>query len=436
MKVREVILEGTIKIDPPGKKAQAWIDKIYAKFPVWPLDDRQRVMVWGTGDEQQFAAFELEPSMTMKDAVEVKWFQAYPQRQGVGTKAMKALTDLAQQDGITLTLYPWDKGRVSQAALKRFYKRSGFKPVAKGGASMYWEPLKEDSGYKEIEFVCVNPHFPSATNPKLQEKMYHALLELPGVVPLRQDWSDMSDGQTSLSAIYKDPAVRTKILSIAKQLGVQVDLEQDVSDEYVDRAIRGEHEGQVLENEEEQLLSVNQAKAAIPQILAAAQRDYDNWNESDQDTYAGGGICHIIADSICDVLWKIGVYCTPVSCTHEQHVYVAAKFEEGVFTIDIPYVIYETGGGFSWKKIPDVKFEPSNVVFYKVSSDPDEFDNYVGLDENFNDGKKPGRKGLAKRMGVDCKQPVSRLRSIAANSSGERSRMAHWCANMKAGRQK
>jgi hypothetical protein len=54
--------------------------------------------------------------------------------------------------------------------------------------------------------------------------------------------------------------------------------------------------------------------------------------------------------------------------------------------------------------------------------------------ENFADGKKTGRKGLAKRMGVDCSQPVGKLRKIAANSSGERQRMAHWCANMKAGK--
>jgi pyrimidine deaminase RibD-like protein len=58
------------------------------------------------------------------------------------------------------------------------------------------------------------------------------------------------------------------------------------------------------------------------------------------------------------------------------------------------------------------------------------------LNENFADGKKPGRKGLAKRMGVNCKQPVSKLRSIAKNSSGERARMAHWCANMKSGKKK
>ena len=56
------------------------------------------------------------------------------------------------------------------------------------------------------------------------------------------------------------------------------------------------------------------------------------------------------------------------------------------------------------------------------------------VSENFADGRKPGRKGLAKRSGVDCKQSVTKLRSIAKNSSGERQRMAHWCANMKSGR--
>jgi hypothetical protein len=56
--------------------------------------------------------------------------------------------------------------------------------------------------------------------------------------------------------------------------------------------------------------------------------------------------------------------------------------------------------------------------------------------ENFADGKNPGRKGLAKRVGVNCKQSVSKLRSIANNSSGEKQKMAHWCANMKSGRDK
>jgi len=58
------------------------------------------------------------------------------------------------------------------------------------------------------------------------------------------------------------------------------------------------------------------------------------------------------------------------------------------------------------------------------------------LIENFADGKKKGRKGLAKRTGVNCKQSITKLRSIAKNSTGERRRMAHWCANMKSGRKK
>ena len=56
--------------------------------------------------------------------------------------------------------------------------------------------------------------------------------------------------------------------------------------------------------------------------------------------------------------------------------------------------------------------------------------------ENFADGKKPGRKGLAKRSGVNTKASVSSLRKTAKNSSGEKQRMAHWLANMKAGKAK
>lgn len=53
--------------------------------------------------------------------------------------------------------------------------------------------------------------------------------------------------------------------------------------------------------------------------------------------------------------------------------------------------------------------------------------------EDFKDGKVKGksRPGRVKRAGVNCKLSVSKLRSIARNSSGEKQKMAHWCANMK-----
>jgi hypothetical protein len=118
--------------------AKAFIQKVYAKYP--QTMQNNHVMVWGEGDDQQFAMFELTPSFSKRGAVEVKWFQAYPLRQGVGSRAMKELQALAREDGIALTLFPWDKGQVSQAKLTKFYKGQGFKPAMKGSKNMAWSP--------------------------------------------------------------------------------------------------------------------------------------------------------------------------------------------------------------------------------------------------------------------------------------------------------
>ena len=60
------------------------------------------------------------------------------------------------------------------------------------------------------------------------------------------------------------------------------------------------------------------------------------------------------------------------------------------------------------------------------------------IDENFADGKKKGksRPGRVKKAGASCKGSVTSLRKKAKDSSGEKSKMYHWCANMKAGKKK
>jgi len=54
--------------------------------------------------------------------------------------------------------------------------------------------------------------------------------------------------------------------------------------------------------------------------------------------------------------------------------------------------------------------------------------------ENFADGKKPGRKGLSKRVGIPKKATLTQLAKIAKSSTGERRRMAQWQLNMRRGR--
>ena len=60
------------------------------------------------------------------------------------------------------------------------------------------------------------------------------------------------------------------------------------------------------------------------------------------------------------------------------------------------------------------------------------------IDENFADGKKKGksRPGRVKRAGASCNGSVTALRKRAKNSSGEKAKMYHWCANMKSGKKK
>jgi hypothetical protein len=53
---------------------------------------------------------------------------------------MQELQAMAREDGISLTLFPWDKGQVSQSKLTKFYRGQGFTPTVKGSKSMQWEP--------------------------------------------------------------------------------------------------------------------------------------------------------------------------------------------------------------------------------------------------------------------------------------------------------
>lgn len=125
------------------------------------------------------------------------------------------------------------------------------------------------------------------------------------------------------------------------------------------------------------MIQTNETLMALaPQLIAAAQAEYDAWDESDVDTYAGGGICHIIAERFCTVLDGAGIECVTTCSTMEQHVYVVAKLQDGVYEVDLPYRHYEVGGGFSWTKLPDVTFTPDQLSVFRLDKDPANFEMY------------------------------------------------------------
>lgn len=118
-----------------------------------------------------------------------------------------------------------------------------------------------------------------------------------------------------------------------------------------------------------------QIESLIPQVLAAAQRVYDDWDEN-PDEYAGGGICHLIADEVAAVFNDRDIDATTLSAEQgEQHVWaiVLLRSEDSdgeehivVYEVDIPPGVYETGGGYSWQKIPNVKFDRNDLVIQPI----------------------------------------------------------------------
>ena len=170
---------------------------------------------------------------------------------------------------------------------------------------------------------------------------------------------------------------------------------------------------------------------AVVRILQKLSAHFDNYDI--QPTKAGTNI-HRIAQEEGQLLWsnKQGVA--------EGEVVPLGKKHRG--DLDSVNSCSKCGGKLEGGTYMGQRIkvcQPCKQVYLPPNSGIDQQGNKIkeqGVEENFADGKKPGRKGLAKRSGVDCKQPVSKLRSIAANSSGERQRMAHWCANMKSGRNK
>jgi pyrimidine deaminase RibD-like protein len=152
-KLANTFLKKNLNEAVESNKAQEFISNVYSQYPDWPYGQADKVMVWGEGEAQQFAAFKLKPSAS-PDTVEIDWIMAGPeQRKGVGSRAIKELQRLAQADGIKLTLYPWSKGRISQSSLAKLYKRHGFRPVAKGAKPMTWEPVNEESNKQILSYI-------------------------------------------------------------------------------------------------------------------------------------------------------------------------------------------------------------------------------------------------------------------------------------------
>jgi hypothetical protein len=110
---------------------------------------------------------------------------------------------------------------------------------------------------------------------------------------------------------------------------------------------------------------VRQIQALRPALVRAAQEEYDGWDQDEEgvDEVCGtGGICDRIADAFSTVLDRLpGVEVIDGGQDGDDHAYVIVLTETEAVAVDIPPRVYETGGGYSWRKRPGVRFDPSDV---------------------------------------------------------------------------
>ena len=166
----------------------------------------------------------------------------------------------------------------------------------------------------EIEFVCVNASFCDATDQKSQDALYQALKSVPGIIVYRQDFSE----HNSMAAILKQGATKQtarQIATLAKKHNVGIDLENDVSNSFIDEIYNGTADGLIdfydTDNLTEARLQPDRDYLAhVGELLNDANADYaeflkNNNDKDDMDELVDILQSHSNADEL-DLNWHVG----------------------------------------------------------------------------------------------------------------------------------
>jgi len=83
--------------------------------------------------------------------------------------------------------------------------------------------------YPYVEFVCVNPGVPGSTPPENAAVLYERLKSIPGILILRQDFSEEAGHLAMLAYVIEDDAAILPAIRDAASLSdVGIDLVRDV----------------------------------------------------------------------------------------------------------------------------------------------------------------------------------------------------------------
>lgn len=134
---------------------------------------------------------------------------------------------------------------------------------------------------------------------------------------------------------------------------------------------------------QESTILIQKITRLFPQLVKVAQKVYNEWEQDEEGIdvdYGGGGICDDIASEMCAVLSNNGIDCFSHYNQYDYHTTAMAYDTETqeLYSVNLPAGVYESGAGYTWTKIPNVKISPGDIVIEEI-----EYDQFFDEEGNF-----------------------------------------------------
>lgn len=113
-------------------------------------------------------------------------------------------------------------------------------------------------------------------------------------------------------------------------------------------------------------------KKLRPNLAEAAQTVIDGWVQDDEgydDIFGSGGACDAVAQAMTSVIVeRLGEDVSVTDGGHDgdDHAYIIVYDATEAFAVDVPPEVYETGGGYQWRKIKDAKVSANDITIQPV----------------------------------------------------------------------
>lgn len=140
----------------------------------------------------------------------------------------------------------------------------------------------------------------------------------------------------------------------------------------------------------------------LPDVVEAAQRVLDDWQQDEEgydEEFGNGGACDAVSRAMAHVLSGISdVAITDGGQDGDDHAFLLIYDDVDAFAVDIPANVYETGGGYSWRKREGIQLSEDDVVIDRIRrSDIVVEDDF---EMNRNAARRGGRDLVTRYLGI------------------------------------